>query len=111
MPRMLSALPGTRKFRTICDVHREIYQELRAHPEARAALLSLLETAFEMGKKMNNKLRQYKKRYDAGWWERHRLDGGTLAGADTIAPRSKPPPVDNSVTTNSSRRKRKAEGR
>lgn len=111
MARRLDAKPGTRRFRTICDVHREMFQALRAHPAAQAAVRPLLETAFEMAKKMNNKLRQYKKGYDAGWWEVHRLDGGTLASATAIAPRVKPAPVDNSVTTNSSRRKRKAEGR
>ena len=94
MPRKLTAKPGTRRFRTICDVHREIYQALREHPEVRAKMLALLKTAFGMGKKMNNKLRQYKKRYDAGWWELHRLDGGELEGPPA-KPKKHPEPASD----------------
>ena len=35
-----------------------------------------------MGKKMDNKLRQYKGRYDGGWWKKNRLAGGELNGQD-----------------------------
>jgi len=28
---------------------------------------------------MNNKLRQYKYGYDAGWWEKNRLAGGEIS--------------------------------
>ena len=42
----------------------------------------LLRLAFIMGKKMDNKLRQYKGRYDGGWWKKNRLAGGELNGQD-----------------------------
>jgi len=60
--------------RTICEVHREIYRELKKR-NSDEPLLEKLEEAFNMAKKMNNKLRQYKHNYDDGWWEKHKLDG------------------------------------
>ena len=63
-----------KQLRTICEVHREIYRELRKRNN-NDPLLQKLEEAFDMAKKMNNKLRQYKFNYDDGWWEEHKLDG------------------------------------
>lgn len=58
--------------RTICEVHRELYD--LAHANLTGAVLQAftdkLEEAYTMGKKMQAKLRQYKGNYDEGWWER-----------------------------------------
>jgi predicted GTPase len=60
--------------RTICEVHREIYRELKKrNPDD--LLLGKLEEAFNMAKKMNNKLRQYKYNYDDDWWEENKNKG------------------------------------
>ena len=45
-------------------------------------LIPLLQRAFDMAKRMGNKLRCYKCNYDDGWWETHKLDGGDLATSD-----------------------------
>ena len=63
-----------RKLRTICEVHREVYRELKSRDE-NDFLLEKIEEAFNMAKKMNNKLRQYKHNYDKGWWEENKLKG------------------------------------
>jgi len=65
---------------TICEVHRQLRRELGdgASPHA----LNLLRTAFDFGKKMDNKLRQYKHNWSKGWWEDNRLDGGEIDGTD-----------------------------
>lgn len=63
---------GVGNKRTICEVHRELYD--LAHSYLGGAALqeftALLEEAYTMGKKMQAKLRQYKGNYDEGWWER-----------------------------------------
>lgn len=60
------------KFRTICEVHREIYDLVYDLPDnkTKIAINEKLEEAFLMAKKMNAKLRQYKHNYDDDWWER-----------------------------------------
>jgi len=63
--------------RTICEVHRELYREIESR-NPNDPLLNKIEEAFKMGKKMNNKLRQYKFNYDDGWWEINKLDGPSL---------------------------------
>ena len=63
----------TVKFRTICEVHREIYDILYENiPDGhvKKEIETRLEEAFLMAKKMNAKLRQYKHNYDDGWWEK-----------------------------------------
>lgn len=62
---------------TVCELHRRIYRELVAR-DPNDPLIPLLQQAFDMAKKMGNKLRKYKYDYDEGWWEIHRLDGGEL---------------------------------
>lgn len=59
------------KFRTICEVHREIYDIMQQFPDSpeKQDIENKLEEAFLMAKKMNAKLRQYKFNYDDGWWE------------------------------------------
>jgi len=62
---------------TICEIHRRIYRELVAR-NPNDPLIPLLQQAFDMAKKMGNKLRKYKHDYDEEWWEVHKLDGGEL---------------------------------
>jgi len=63
--------------RTICEVHREMYdvmyESLQDHPKYEE-LTSQLEEAYQMAKKMDAKLRQYKNNYDADWWEKERQE-------------------------------------
>ena len=57
--------------RTICEVHREIYDIIEEHYAGTPhfdALVAKLEEAFQMAKRMNTKLRQYKFDYDDEWW-------------------------------------------
>ena len=65
--------------RTLCEVNREIYRELkkRGFKDGHPVIIKLFE-AYDMAKKLNNKLRQYKHDYDNGWWEKNKLAGGTL---------------------------------
>lgn len=62
---------------TVCEIHRRIYRELVAR-DPHDPLLPLLQRAFDMAKRMGNKLRRYKYDYDEGWWETHKLDGGEI---------------------------------
>lgn len=58
--------------RTICEVHREMYDDLyenfKDHPSFES-ISDKLQEAYTMAKKMDAKLRQYKHNYDDGWWE------------------------------------------
>jgi hypothetical protein len=38
-----------------------------------------LREAYDMGKKLNNKLRQYRYDYDHQWWEDNKLAGGEIS--------------------------------
>ena len=70
MPKSLNQVNSKR---TICEVHREMYDiiidSLEPGP-TKDNLESKIEEAFLMAKKMDGKLRQYKNNYDDGWWER-----------------------------------------
>lgn len=60
---------------TICEVHRQIYRKVidsELSPDLANEIISLLEKAYGMGKKMDMKLRQYKNNYDEDWWEKNR---------------------------------------
>lgn len=59
-------------FRTICEVHREIYDaaEELAQP-ARRLVQALVVDAFIMAKKMDGKLKSYKEDWDAGFYEKN----------------------------------------
>lgn len=61
-------------FRTICEVHRELYdfliKEEKIDNETANKIIDFLEEAYLIGKKMNSKLRQYKFNYDDGWFEK-----------------------------------------
>jgi len=63
--------------RTICEVHREVYDVLAEHygdtPHFKE-LADKLQEAYTMAKKMNLKLKQYKHNYDNGWWEKSKAD-------------------------------------
>ena len=62
--------------RTICEVHREMHDVLVSNKKLDIELvnkmISLLEEAYIMAKKMNAKLRQYSLDYDISWWEKTR---------------------------------------
>jgi len=54
--------PVSSKFRSICEVHREIYDEVIELPdeEKREKIIDLLQEAYIMGKKIARKLFEYK---------------------------------------------------
>lgn len=66
----------TSKLRTICEVHREIYDKILEDKTIKNKtannMINLLNEAYIMAKKMNNKLRQYKHNYDDDWWQQNR---------------------------------------
>ena len=68
-------------FRTICEVHREIYRELKARDE-NDPLIDKIKEAYTMAKKMNNKLIQYNRGYADGWWEANKLNGDDITKED-----------------------------
>ena len=63
--------------RTICEVHRELYdvlfEEMKGNKKYEP-VLEMLEEAYGMAKKMDAKLRQYKHNYDDNWWEKERKE-------------------------------------
>ena len=57
-------------FRTICEVHREIYDSTENLQEPEKTMIrELVIDAFIMGKKMDNKLKEYKSDWDAGFYD------------------------------------------
>lgn len=57
-------------FRTICEVHREMYDVADGLPEPeKTKLIDLVVDAFIMGKKMDGKLKEYKQDWDAGCYD------------------------------------------
>ena len=67
------------QLRTICEVHREIYDKIQSiDSDFQKELMPLLEEAYGMAKKMNNKLRQYKFNYDDEWWKENKNYGEAL---------------------------------
>lgn len=57
-------------FRTICEVHREIFDATEATDEpAKSQIRELVIDAFIMGKKMDGKLKEYKNDWDAGFYD------------------------------------------
>jgi hypothetical protein len=64
-------------FRTICEVHREIYT-LTYLDGDKSEILAKLEEAYSMAKRMNAKLRQYNKGYDNEWYERQKKPARVL---------------------------------
>lgn len=71
----LIAMRRASSWRTICEVHREIYDACQAIGATEISELVL--EAFIMGKKMDAKLREYKFDWDDGFYgknEDHRAD-------------------------------------
>lgn len=65
------------KGRTICEVHRELYDVIYDHfynHEQFTNFENLLQEAYDMAKSMDRKLRQYKNNYDDGWYEKEKLE-------------------------------------
>lgn len=59
-------------FRTICEVHREIYDATDAlDPATQRRIRELVIDAFIMAKRMDKKLKFYKHDWDAGFYERN----------------------------------------
>lgn len=57
-------------FRTICEVHREIFDLAQTLPEEKkTAIEDLVLDAFIMGKKMDAKLKEYKSDWANGFYE------------------------------------------
>jgi hypothetical protein len=57
-------------WRTICEVHREMFDLAETLPEPdRTKLQELVIDAFIMGKKMDGKLKDYKADWDAGFYD------------------------------------------
>jgi hypothetical protein len=75
--RRITISEGPNSLRTICGVHRRIYQIISSR-DPNDAVIPLLRKAFAMAKRMHNRLRKYKWNYDEGWWELHKMDGGEL---------------------------------
>lgn len=66
----LAQMKRASSFRTICEVHREIYDAAATLPESqRDRIHGLVIEAFIMGKKMDAKLREYKADWDTGFYE------------------------------------------
>lgn len=68
----LAQMKRASSWRTICEVHREIYESTGDEK-----IKELVLEAFILGKKMDAKLREYKSDWDAGLYEKnedHRAD-------------------------------------
>jgi hypothetical protein len=61
---ILESMKGASEKRTICEVHREIYEICKDE-----AVKELLLEAYSMAKRMDKKLREYKKNWDEGLLE------------------------------------------
>jgi FkbM family methyltransferase len=66
---------GVNKNRTICEVHREIYDIISSevkNKDLESKIVNLLDESYNMAKKMNAKLTQYKRNYDEEWWQQNK---------------------------------------
>ena len=67
-----------KNLRTICEVHRDMYDMLYELTDDRSEeLKELIEEAYILAKKMDAKLRQYKNNYDDDWWKKERAEAMT----------------------------------
>jgi len=62
--------PARSDFRTICEVHRQLYVAVIMRKPTKE-IVKLIEEAYGLGKKMDKKLREYKKDYDEGFWQKN----------------------------------------
>lgn len=59
-------------WRTICEVHREIYDAAESLPEpVKTQIQDRVIEAFIMGKKIDARLREYKADWDAGFYDKN----------------------------------------
>lgn len=72
--RALRFVTGSK--RTICEVHRCLYDDIEALPEgpAKERMVQHVEEAFLLGKKMDAKLRQYQGKHPDWWYEQEKPD-------------------------------------
>jgi hypothetical protein len=69
---LLAQMQRASSFRTICEVHREIYDGLGVLDEPlRSQLRAKVLEAFKMGKKIDARLREYKADWDAGFYQKN----------------------------------------
>lgn len=75
---VLAQMRRSSSHRTICEVHRELYDLTKQmEPETRTKVQDLIIEAFVMGKKMDAKLREYRADWDQGFYQPntdHRAD-------------------------------------
>jgi len=55
---------------TVCELLRMILDECQTDSEKDTKIRGLLTECVRYAKKMNAKLTEYKRDYDAGWWKR-----------------------------------------
>jgi len=72
-----SILNTTSKFRTICEVHREMWDiiDQLKNEDIKNQLRDRIMVAYDMGKRMDKRLKFYKKDWDSNMWEKN-LDSG-----------------------------------
>jgi hypothetical protein len=75
----LYAEPHVRQ--TICEMHRRMYRIIVSR-DPNDELIPLLRRAFDMGKKMGNRLRYHRDKHGDEWWELHKVDGGEIDSDD-----------------------------
>ena len=63
----------TNSLRTICEVHREMWDIIEDIEDetVKEKLQERLITVYDMGERMTRKLREYKKEWDGGFWEKN----------------------------------------
>ena len=61
----LALMRRSSSWRTICEVHREIYELTEPDSDIRELVIE----AFIMGKKMDARLKEYKADWDAGFYD------------------------------------------
>ena len=62
--------PASNPFRTICEIHRQIYKAIQEN-RPKKEIIKLLQEAYRAGKRMDKRLREYKKDYDEGFWKKN----------------------------------------
>jgi len=68
-----SVLNTTAKLRTVCEVHREMWDiiDQLEDVDIKKQLRDRIIVAYDMGKRMNAKLKSYKKDWDRDMWEKN----------------------------------------
>ena len=76
----LTVYSPVQKAQTICEMHRRMYRIIVAR-DPNDELIPLLLKAFDMAKKMGNRMKYHKENHGDAWWELHRADGGEITDA------------------------------